>query len=69
MFLDFFLILKNQGVPVTLKEYLWLLEALKNAVIDQKVDEFYHLSKSMLVKNDVIHCVHDRYYIRISPRK
>ena len=52
MFLDFFLILKNQGIPVTLKEYLGLLDALQHKVIDQKVDEFYHLSKSMLVKNE-----------------
>jgi uncharacterized protein with von Willebrand factor type A (vWA) domain len=52
MFLDFFLILKNQGVPVTSKEYLALLEALHKNVIDQRVDEFYHLSKSMLVKNE-----------------
>ena len=52
MFLDFFLILKNQGVPVTLKEYLALLEALHKNVIDQRVDDFYHLSKSMLVKNE-----------------
>jgi len=52
MFLDFFLILKNQGVPVTLKEYLSLLEALHKNVINQRVDEFYHLSKSMLVKNE-----------------
>jgi len=52
MFLDFFLILKNQGVPVTLKEYLSLLEALKNNIIEQKVDDFYHLSKSILIKNE-----------------
>ena len=52
MFLDFFLILKNQGVPVTLKEYISLLEALHKNVIDQRVNDFYHLSKSMLVKNE-----------------
>lgn len=52
MFLDFFLILKNQGIPVSLKEYLTLLEALKNNVIEQRVDDFYHLSKSVLIKNE-----------------
>ncbi len=52
MFLDFFLILKNQGVPVTLKEYLMLLEALDKGVIEQRVDDFYHLSKSVLVKKE-----------------
>ena len=49
MFLDFFLILKNQGIPVSIKEYLTLLEALKKNVIAQKVDEFYHLSKSIII--------------------
>ena len=52
MFLDFFLLLKNQGVPVTLKEYLDLLEALKKGVISKNVDEFYYICKASLVKRE-----------------
>ncbi|MFT7612111.1 MAG: hypothetical protein ACI9J3_001060 [Parvicellaceae bacterium] len=52
MFLDFFLILKNQGVKVTLKEYLDLLQALNQGVISQNVDEFYYLSKAALIKRE-----------------
>ena len=36
MFLDFFLLLKNDGIPVTLKEYLTLLDALDKDVVDKQ---------------------------------
>jgi len=37
MFLDFFLLLKNDGLPVTIKEYLTLLEALDRDVVEYNV--------------------------------
>ena len=52
MFLDFFLLLRNQGIPVSLKEYLDLLEALQRGVIGKSVDQFYFICKSSLVKNE-----------------
>lgn len=52
MFLDFFLLLKNQGIPVTLKEYLDLLGALKKGVIHKNIDEFYYICKASLVKRE-----------------
>ena len=52
MFLDFFLLLKNNHIPVTLKEYLTLLEALDKEVIDYSVDDFYFLSRTILVKSE-----------------
>ncbi|MGI9553762.1 MAG: vWA domain-containing protein [Thermodesulfobacteriota bacterium] len=52
MFLDFFLLLKNDGIPVTLKEYLTLLEALDKDVVDHSVDDFYFLSRSALIKHE-----------------
>jgi len=52
MFLDFFLLLKNSGIPVTIKEYLSLLEALDKKVIDRSVDEFYFLCRTSLVKHE-----------------
>lgn len=52
MFLDFFLLLKNNKIPVTIGEYLDLLKALDNEVIDYSVDDFYFLSRSILVKNE-----------------
>lgn len=52
MFLDFFLLLKNRGIPVSITEYLNLLEALKRKVIDTDVDSFYFLCRTTLVKDE-----------------
>ncbi len=52
MFTTFFLQLKSAKVPVTLKEYLMLLEAMDTDVTDGKVENFYYLARSALVKDE-----------------
>ncbi|OFY92827.1 MAG: VWA domain-containing protein [Bacteroidetes bacterium RIFCSPLOWO2_12_FULL_31_6] len=52
MFIDFFLILKNNKIPVSIREYLTLLEALDKEVIEYNVDDFYFLSRTILVKSE-----------------
>ena len=52
MFLDFFLLLKNDGFPVTLKEYLTFLEALDRDVIGYDPTDFYYLSRCVMVKDE-----------------
>jgi uncharacterized protein with von Willebrand factor type A (vWA) domain len=52
MMLDFFTRLRMRGVPVTLREYLTLLEALDADLADQRVETFYHLSRALLVKDE-----------------
>ena len=52
MFTNFFLALKSAGVPVTLREYLTLLEGMKAGVADYRVDDFYYLSRACLVKDE-----------------
>jgi len=52
MFLDFFLLLKNRGLPVSLVEYLTLLEALEKNVIDRTIDDFYYLCRMTLIKDE-----------------
>jgi hypothetical protein len=52
MFLNFFHELRSAKIPVTLKEYLALMEGLDKQVIDMKVDEFYYLSRTALVKDE-----------------
>ncbi len=52
MFLDFFLLLKNDGFPVTLKEYLTFLEALDRGVIGYDSTDFYYLSRCVMVKDE-----------------
>ncbi len=52
MFLNFFSELREAKVPVTLKEYLMLMEAMDKQVIDMDVEEFYFLSRATLVKDE-----------------
>src|SRR5690554_1863681 len=52
MFLDFFLLLKEKGLPVSLREYLDLLAALEANVPEYNVEHFYFLSRTILVKNE-----------------
>ena len=52
MFLTFFTALRDAGVPVTLREYLTMLEALDEDVVDRKVEDFYYLSRTCLVKDE-----------------
>jgi len=52
MFFTFFDELRAAKVPVTLKEYLALMEALQAGIIQMKVDEFYVLAKTILVKDE-----------------
>ncbi|MEL6323338.1 MAG: VWA domain-containing protein, partial [Pseudomonadota bacterium] len=52
MFLNFFNELRAAKIPVTLKEYLVLLEAMDKDVIDMQVEDFYFLSRAALVKDE-----------------
>ena len=52
MFTTFFMELKSAKVPVTLKEYLTLLEAMDTDVTEGKVENFYYLSRAALVKDE-----------------
>ncbi len=52
MFVNFFLELKQAKVPVSLREYLTLMEAMEAGVANYKVENFYYLSRSTLVKDE-----------------
>ena len=52
MLISFFLNLKEAKVPVSVREFLTLLEALKSGVITPSIDEFYQLSRMTLVKDE-----------------
>ncbi len=52
MFMRFFTELREAKLPVTLKEYLVLMQALDRQVIDRSVDDFYYLSRAALVKDE-----------------
>ncbi len=52
MLIQFFLNLKEAKVPVSVREFLTLLEALKSGVINPSIDEFYQLSRMTLMKDE-----------------
>ena len=57
MLIDFFYTLRSARLPVSVKEYLTLLEALQANVVGpnsdaSSMDDFYHLSRMILVKDE-----------------
>ena len=57
MLIDFFYTLRDAKLPVSVKEYLTLLEALQANVVGpnsdaSSMDDFYHLSRMILVKDE-----------------
>src|ERR1700761_2030722 len=52
MFLQFFTSLRDAQVPVTLREYLTLMEAMDADLAEQTVENFYYLSRAALVKDE-----------------
>ncbi|MDD2734451.1 MAG: VWA domain-containing protein [Desulfuromonadaceae bacterium] len=62
MLLDFFLRLKNSKIPVTLMEFLTLLEALAQHLAFGSVEEFYYLSRLCLVKDEANYDAFDRVF-------
>jgi uncharacterized protein with von Willebrand factor type A (vWA) domain len=52
MFVTFFQELRSAGVPVTLREYLTLMEAMAQDLASRQVESFYYLARATLVKDE-----------------
>ncbi|AMN52735.1 von Willebrand factor A [Labrenzia sp. CP4] len=52
MFITFFTELKSAGIPVSLREYLTLMEALDKDLAEKSVEDFYYLARLTLVKDE-----------------
>src|SRR5712691_3562135 len=52
MLVSFFHELKAAGVPVTLREYLTLMEAMDLDLAGRRVEDFYYLARAALVKDE-----------------
>jgi uncharacterized protein len=63
MLIDFFLRLKSAKVPVTLMEFLTLLEALQQRLAFGSVEEFYYLARLCLVKDETHFDKFDRVFM------
>lgn len=62
MLVDFFLHLKARGLPVSTKEFLTLLEALRQGVIGHSLDEFHLLARTTLIKDESLFDRYDRAF-------
>ena len=77
MLIDFFYTLRSAKLPVSVKEYLMLLEALQAGVVGPnssasddedgayKIDDFYYLSRTILVKDEKHYDKFDRAFAEI----
>lgn len=66
MFTDFFYILRRCKVPVTVTEWMTLMEALSKGYISN-LDEFYYLARAILVKSEAYFDQYDiafQYYFK-----
>jgi len=68
MLIDFFYTLRSAKLPVSVKEYLVLLEAIKAGVVGPetedgcRIDDFYYLSRAALVKDEKHYDKFDRAF-------
>ena len=62
MLIDFFYALRSAKLPVSIKEYLLLLEGLKAGVIEPSVEQFYYLARTTLVKDEALFDKFDRAF-------
>ena len=52
MYIPFFLKLKEAKIPVTLREFLSLLEGMEKGIADDDVEAFYYLARATLIKDE-----------------
>ena len=52
MLINLFQTVRSSGVPCTLRELLDLLGALENQLVYANIDDFYYLSRAILVKDE-----------------
>ena len=62
MLIDFFFELRKGGVPATIKEFLVLMQGLQQHVVSGSIDEFYHLGRVCLVKDEAHFDRYDRVF-------
>ena len=62
MLVNFFHVLKDTGVPVTPRELLDLLEAMESRLAFGDMDDFYSLSRAILVKDEKYYDRFDRAF-------
>lgn len=52
MLIDFFLKVRERGIPASIREFLALLDAMDKGVGEKSIDNFYYLARLTLVKDE-----------------
>ena len=69
MLVQFFFELREAGVPVTITEFLMLLEALRARVAQVSAQDFYYLARACLVKDERHYDRFDRVFAEVFRRR
>lgn len=62
MLIDFFYHLRAHRLPVSVQEYLTLVDALRQGVMPPTLDDFYFLARAVLVKDESLYDRYDRAF-------
>ena len=62
MLIDFFYHLRDHRLPVSVQEYLTLVDALRQGVMPPTLDDFYFLARATLVKDESLYDRYDRAF-------
>ena len=62
MLINFFYHCREAGLPISPKEFLVLLDSLRQGVIGPSLDEFYYLSRLCLVKDETRYDKYDKAF-------
>ena len=60
VFTDFFFLLRERGIPVSIHEWLALQEALSKGLANSNLLSFYYLARAILVKSETLFDRYDR---------
>ncbi|GAI32878.1 unnamed protein product, partial [marine sediment metagenome] len=63
MFINFFFLLRENKVPVSITEYMALVESLDKGLINSPM-EFYYVARSLLVKDEKFFDIYDQVFLK-----
>ncbi len=66
MLIEFFYLLRAGGIQVSIQEYLTLLELLRSGAAPRSQEDFYHLARMALVKDETLYDRYDQIFAAFS---
>lgn len=63
MFINFYYLLRKHKLPVSIQEWMVLMQALKKGLMDSNLNRFYSLSRAILVKDEAYFDLYDQVFL------